>query len=136
MWLEYLLFFKSVLSKLLLPYLFFILQSIVCSIQFNTTAYCLLKTANLPIVLLTFLINTRLSYPIIGLPFSQEFGTYDYVCIFAVRFANPDRDREAKKQIENDDVTQEGNSRCTAWDSERYRTYQPCASPWRAYHLA
>jgi len=36
------------------------------------------------------------------------------VCIFAVRFANPDRDREAKKQIENDDVTQEGNSRCTA----------------------
>jgi len=38
-----------------------------------------------------------------------------------------------KKQIENDDVTQEGNP-AKHWASERYRTYQPCASPWRAYH--
>jgi hypothetical protein len=70
------------------PIFFFILQSIVCSIQLNTTGFtALLNTANRYRIGPPYFFKPipGLYISIIGLPFPRNLALYDYVCIFAVR---------------------------------------------------
>ena len=86
--------------------------SAVNRLQYPVQYDCLLPTENCQLTYCPpYFFN---QYPAIISHYRTAFFPGIWHLRLCVYFCRPFRQKWAKKQIENDDVTQEGNSRCTA----------------------